>query len=722
MTYNVSVSDKYIEEEKKRPSDSDGVVVSDSASNPKKGQILQKSVRVQEKSTVPDRSPETKITQGGDPSSENIEGESASEKSVGHVLRKENSSSENDLVTPSTGNTILAPGSGSRALGVGDPSKLLDIVEREVSPQQIIREFTENSIQAIQAHCVRQNFAKTEGTVQWSMYPLSLEKFSVPKLACIDTGEGMDAEHLVKYIGNLASSGREHGLGANYGVGAKVSSMRQHPAGVVYETWQNGTGSRAILFRNEDGDAALRYFYDGEIIFINDEPLVQRIPDEEMPSLIRDNGGFGTMAILLGQDERSSNTVDVPEDYDGKKDDWVAWTLNHRYFSFPEGIEIRTAINYSKNPRKWNAVTGVEDFLERNHKEKGVIYLPGLEILWYTLKHHRVYSEEKSIFDSGAKMGFLYEEELYRYRTETKAQARMQHGLGIPFNANKIAIFFRPDKADIALGRDDIKINNLPIPEEDWFKAFKKNMPEAIKKMTVRQEGESLEKSTHFKGLMNFLKPQKAQQASDGGDKKGGDATSLKTPAVITTQEASSSIDGDASKIAGETRTTSAEVDSLPEGQDTDVASVGRKAVLSKGTTRKSRARMLPPEDLAPVCVWVKGKDAGMEGVAVRYLASENKLLLNEGFPIIQRLIKTWQDKKADDQKENVAAAVKKLVAVQGIDEIINLKRMEGQPGWEGEKVKKMLEDDHSLTLGLMNLYYLNKAIHNSIQHLPTRD
>lgn len=610
-----------------------------------------------------------------------------------------------------------------RPLGVARPDLLNNLMEREVAPQQEIREFTENGIQAIQARAIRENKTKPEGVVQWSMYPLSLEKFSVPKLSCIDTGEGMNPEDLVRYIGNLAASGREQGPDSNYGLGAKISALHSNRAGVIYETWQDGVGHRARLIRDNEGKAGLSYFKD-DIVFIDGEPLVQKIPEEEMPTLIRDAGGFGTMVIFLGEDERKSNTIDVPKNYDGKKDDWVAWTLNHRYFSFPEGISVRTAINHSKNPRKWNDILGLEDFLKRNSKQNGTIRLPGVRVLWHILKHHKAYSSEKSIFDSGAKMGVLYEGELYQYKTESRAQRSMQHSLGIPFNANQIALLFCPDKADISTSRSDLKINNQDLPKEDWFRAFKKNMPKEIKDLIVREDDSSLEESTQFKNLMKFLGPRRRYYGSRSGPRQGGDVlknsnlnqTQAKTPVVIKASQTTAQ----AGQLALDSQTES---EAATDHKIAPHASPSKGSpLLEKGNRKKARARLVPPDDLVPECAWVKGKDAGMEGVAVRYLAIENKLLLNESFPFVAEIIKHWQERKSEDQKNVVETNVKQLIAVQAIGAIVNIKRLEGTEGWDAEKVTATLADDHALTVMLSNLYYMNKIVPNSLQHISWRE
>jgi hypothetical protein len=58
----------------------------------------------------------------------------------------------------------------------------------------------------------------------------------VRKLTVIDTGTGMRADQLGRYINQLASSSREQSHTANFGVGAKIAAGSRNPHGLEYRS------------------------------------------------------------------------------------------------------------------------------------------------------------------------------------------------------------------------------------------------------------------------------------------------------------------------------------------------------------------------------------------------------------------------------------------------------------------------------------------------------
>ena len=66
---------------------------------------------------------------------------------------------------------------------------------------------------------------------------------------------------MVQHINNLSSSGGVQAMDANYGVGAKISAATRNPAGVLYQSWQDGEGSMIQLWRDpRTGKYGLKQF------------------------------------------------------------------------------------------------------------------------------------------------------------------------------------------------------------------------------------------------------------------------------------------------------------------------------------------------------------------------------------------------------------------------------------------------------------------------------
>jgi len=143
-------------------------------------------------------------------------------------------------------------------VGVRDAPFALDLWARDCPPTQFVREFTVNGIDAIEAY--REQVDPTyEGDVIWTVDP-SYDQLGLTKLACLDTGIGMEPVEMPEYLNDLASSGKQQGLDRNYGIGAKVSAAVANPLGVVYASWKGGRGHMVELgwarWRWHLGDAA----------------------------------------------------------------------------------------------------------------------------------------------------------------------------------------------------------------------------------------------------------------------------------------------------------------------------------------------------------------------------------------------------------------------------------------------------------------------------------
>ena len=75
----------------------------------------------------------------------------------------------------------------------------------------------------------------------------------VRNLSVTDTGTGMTAESLRRYINQLASSGREQSPTGSFGVDAKIAAGSRNPHGLEYRSWHHGQGALVRFKRHPDG-------------------------------------------------------------------------------------------------------------------------------------------------------------------------------------------------------------------------------------------------------------------------------------------------------------------------------------------------------------------------------------------------------------------------------------------------------------------------------------
>src|SRR4051794_393538 len=124
-----------------------------------------------------------------------------------------------------------------KAIGNANPSFTLELAASDCPPLQFIREFTTNSIEAIEARRKAEPADAQSSRVVWREYYELGGRAGAPKLACIDTGNGMSGDDLERYINSLASTSKRQATDGNYGHGAKVAGAVGNPAGLTYLSW-----------------------------------------------------------------------------------------------------------------------------------------------------------------------------------------------------------------------------------------------------------------------------------------------------------------------------------------------------------------------------------------------------------------------------------------------------------------------------------------------------
>ncbi len=175
-----------------------------------------------------------------------------------------------------------------KELRVENVSRLLNIMANGVSPDQFARELTMNSIEAI-------NRAKVKkGKIHWGIDPIHKKKFGVEKLMISDNGDGMTPQEMESHLGTLAVEGgnKNHGESGNFGVGGKISALKQNPCGVIYKSKKNGKCYQMTI-SSKNG----LYLINGPV----------KISNKDVPEILR-NAKSGTSVTLLGKN-KNENTA-----------------------------------------------------------------------------------------------------------------------------------------------------------------------------------------------------------------------------------------------------------------------------------------------------------------------------------------------------------------------------------------------------------------------------
>ena len=202
-----------------------------------------------------------------------------------------------------------------------------------------------------------------------------------PKLCVTDTGVGMTAEEMMRYVNKLSSSLHTQSHTGNFGIGAKIAAATRNHAGLVYKSWVDGEGAQIHLWRDPITEQyGLRQFdfLDGTF------DHYAGIDDEQKPALI---GSHGTRVSLLGNAyDFSDDTIAAPPGA-ARPARWLTRYLNTRYYEFPDGIRVSAIENWNtENPGDDRLVHGMRWFLHRHSEHSGAVDVDGAVVRWWILK------------------------------------------------------------------------------------------------------------------------------------------------------------------------------------------------------------------------------------------------------------------------------------------------------------------------------------------------
>jgi hypothetical protein len=207
----------------------------------------------------------------------------------------------------------------------------------------MIRELTMNAIEAASR-------ASGEKAVIWTTGQYQGHR----KAVIWNTGPGMDAGELKKATDLACEVGKKLGLDANFGVGAKVSSLPNNKLGMRMRSCKNGRVSEVIIGLDPDNEVYVRFERDlpgGGTDTVIDVTAIAKTEG-------RDNSVDWTEVMLLGnsleQDTAARPLASVPT----TEKAFIANTLYRRFYRLAEGVKVRLDAVYHRfdNTRTFTAI------------------------------------------------------------------------------------------------------------------------------------------------------------------------------------------------------------------------------------------------------------------------------------------------------------------------------------------------------------------------------
>lgn len=365
---------------------------------------------------------------------------------------------------------------------------LIQNLGRDCTPTQFLREFTKNSIEAVQR--------SGGGRIEIDYNELQANR-GFFKMCFVDNGDGMTPEQMIDLLNNLSASGatNQH---QNYGVGAKISALTRNHAGILYESWRNGQGHMVMLRYNENqGIYGLEGFpmADGTTLYA--APLQEQVK----PKFIDKNG---TRVTLLGMTEQQ-DTMQPPEGVGGIRESWIILFLNSRFFRLPKGIEILARVGYYRDPadKKHNhllRITGQKQLLDSRAEKKGELAVTGANIYWWIMP--------KGIDGHGRELlkghsALINQDEIFDI---SDARSSRLAYFGVLFGRDRVIIYVEPEKAVQNTARTGlVRVDGSPLSWDSWQDEFRSNMPSALKEFLENLIDEN-SKDSHADTIRERLK------------------------------------------------------------------------------------------------------------------------------------------------------------------------------------------------------------------------
>jgi len=561
---------------------------------------------------------------------------------------------------------------------------------------QYIRELTQNSIEAILE-------GPGEGEIFWTWDRKELEESSIHKLCIIDNGPSMTGEQIRELMNHMYSSGKSQELDGNYGIGAKVSGLNRSPEGMIYQCYRDGKGYQGELLRRPtDGAYGLRQYNqtDGSL-----NPYLE-IPYYSKPDQIKDSG---TVVTLLGKTADEDTFTSPPEGEYGNA--WLSRYLNTRYFTIPNGIDLR--ISYRNNPLEDTAeanykrrkILGIKHYLDMYKQASGTLEVSGADIHWWVLKEN---FKSQNFFTGIAHTGSLFQNEIYDLEVGNKTSRSRLNRCGIIHLINRVVIYVKPITEGVTSdpSRTSLLIGQgRKLPWLDWADEFCDNMPPELRDL----EDEASERATDFdvseeamKILQNWLK-------------------NFDIP-KFATEDSGVELISPPTDIGGVP-------ESGDEGEE-EKPKLGASSSKSGGRGNRysdflqddgQKGRKTSPTEIIPKVEWVSPEDhPHLEDRAAQYIRTQNTLLINEEFRGFKQLVNevlTEKGRGKPGARSIVEYHTKVRYHVNLCETVLRVQMLKsGGKTWKQNAVDSALSEE-ALTASVMGSYFLVKAVSTSVGH-----
>lgn len=577
-------------------------------------------------------------------------------------------------------------------------TKLIQRLGRDCTPEQFMREYAKNCIEAIQR--TNETGGKMIVDVNRTLQELTGDD-SMYKICFIDNGDGMTCEEMRTHLNNLSSSGDSKNEFENYGMGAKIAALTRNHAGILYESWKDGEGHQILIKYDED---EMAYGIQPVAIDGSNVEWCTPLDDEVKPDIIDQHG---TRVTLFGMSEEQ-DTMLPPPGVLGGRENWIFQYLNTRFFEFPSDVQVMARVGYyrdweNKKHNYLRQVGGQKSSLDKWAEHSGSVSLSDAMVHWWILKAGRQGHGRE--FLSG-HTGCLNQRELFDI---TYGRANRASHFGIIFGKEDVVLYVEPSPTDYVQDTTRTRLakaDGSALPWSKWADEFREKMPTEIstymKKMmsgsTNQSHTDSIKK--RLRDIQQFYKLSRYRA----------------TPSGDITADPESETKG---KTGGGTTNTKKKTGIHRQRDGKGLGTIEALLLASRKDTGLQAEEVSP--DNFPVVRWISVADNNrspdeLEDRAAEYLEKDNLIRANADFQGFTDIIEHFaQLYGAEEEAEQVIKnEVQEAFEQQLVEVVTGALSLKNRPRWNPEQFDQATSEE-ALTVAVMCRYHLINFIQRRI-------
>ena len=564
---------------------------------------------------------------------------------------------------------------------------------RDCTPEQFMREFLQNSIEA----CERTGIANSRVLID---YNHGIKKHSgIFKICFTDNGDGMTLEQMNNLLNSISASGSSSNTYENYGVGAKISSLTRNHFGVQYESWRDGVGHSIIIRYNPKYDVfGIQGFPDekGEISYH------RSISDAQKPDFIQ---AHGTRVTLFGN-TLEQDTMAPPWGVGGDKGTWLYEYLNKRYFELPTGIAIDVRMGYEQDINnsilhRLARLVGFKDTLLANANQHGVVELQDAKAHWFLLNPESVVRGHSALLNQGEI-----------FNVEGNWSNRLTH-FGILLGRDRVVIIIEPKEASQNIARTHLKKpDGSEFAWHLWQNEFRAKLPAEIQAY-----------------LESLLSQRNKASSSKAIQKRLMSLHSLYTlsgfePLVVHAPIENLKVD-EPTPLEALQDERAIDLITPPDGSEPASPQAPEKPeAKSAKDANESGDEKESQENYFPRVEWTtEAQSPQLVGRAAEFIEYSNIILANQDFKGLQDLFKYFADQyeMSDDRIKAVRHAILENAEQALMESVAGVLALKSEPSWGGSYHQALTKE--ALSAVLMQRFWSVKAVQEGLgQILTTRD